>query len=70
MKKSESAVVKEWLVMIQIACDADSPFAGMVDLSSIHTLPLSTQRLIFDAMTQEQRDRMKLLYGPKEGVGQ
>jgi hypothetical protein len=67
MSRSEEAVVKEWLMVIKVACDADSPFAGMVDLSGIFSLPITTQRKIYDAMSQDERDRMKSLYAPKDG---
>lgn len=67
MRKSEDVVVQEWLSVIKIAIDANSPFAGMVDLREIVSLPLPTQKKIYDAMTPAERDRMKELYGPKGG---
>lgn len=66
--KSEDAVVQEWLMVIKVACDADSPFAGMVDLAPIFKLPLTTQRKIHDAMSAAEREQMRKLYGPKEGA--
>jgi hypothetical protein len=65
---NDDAVVKEWLMMIKVACDPASPFAGMVDISGLMKLPLPTQKRIFDAMTVEERGHMKALYGPKDGV--
>lgn len=60
---NEDAVVEEWRVMLAIALDGDSPFAGMVDISGLLKLPLPTQRRIHEAMTPEQRDQMRKLYG-------
>ena len=66
-KRSEEAVVQEWLTVIKVACDADSPFAGMVDLSGIFSLPIQTQRKIHDAMSEDEKAQMKKLYAPKQG---
>ena len=65
--KNDDAVVNEWLVMIRIACDPASPFAGMVDISGLLKLPLPTQKRIYDFLTVGERDQMKALYGPKDG---
>jgi hypothetical protein len=65
--KSDATVVQEWLNVLKIATDADSPFAGMVDLRSIFGLPLAQQQQIFDGLTPAERDRLKALYGPKKG---
>lgn len=68
MKKvKDDAVVDEWLMMIKVACDPASPFAGMIDISGLMKLPLPTQKRIFDSMTVAERDQMKALYGPKDG---
>ena len=68
MSKSEETVVKEWLTVIKVACDADSPFAGMVDLSGIFSLPIQTQRKIHDSMSDDEKNQMKKLYAPQESV--
>lgn len=61
--KSDDAVVAEWLAVMAIATDRDSPFAGMVDLTEIFKLPIHVQRRIHDAMTPEQLERLTELYG-------
>lgn len=67
MSKSVEKTVQEWLMMLRIACDDDSPFCGMVDLSEIFSLPIETQRAIYDALTPTQREIIKEKYGPKGG---
>lgn len=65
--KNDDTTVREWLTMLRIATDADSPFAGMVDLTGIFALPLYVQQRIHDAMTPAQLDRLRELYGaPKK----
>ena len=59
------AKVEEWLAVIKIATDSDSPFMGMVDLTPIFQEPLAIQHEIFDALSDEQKAQMKSLYGPK-----
>jgi hypothetical protein len=66
MKKSVETTVREWLMVMKIACDEDSPFCGQVDLTKIFSLPIETQRAIHDALTPLQRERLKEVYGPKE----
>lgn len=66
MAKSEGTVVQEWLNVIKIATDADSPFCGMVDLREIFKLPLATQWKIFDQLTDEQKERLQAVYGTEE----
>jgi len=63
----DDATVREWLAVIAMATDADSPFVGMVDLTGIFALPLPLQHRIHDAMTPEQRNRLAAVYGPKQG---
>lgn len=66
--KSEKTIVQEWLAVIRIAIDEDSPFAGMVQLHQIFDLPISTQCLIYDALSGREKYRLKELYGPKGGA--
>jgi hypothetical protein len=60
------STVKEWLVMLEIACDPESPFAGMVDLSGIFELPIDVQREIHSRLEPRQLELIKKFYGPKE----
>ena len=66
MSKTKDATVEEWLMMLRIACDPDSPFVGMVDLTGIFKLPLEVQRAIHARLTPDQLDLIKKYYGPKE----
>jgi len=66
MPKTADATVDEWLMMFQIACDPQSPFAGMVDLTGIFELPLAVQQQIYDRLAPNQIELIKKLYGPKE----
>ena len=63
--KADEAVVQNWLATIKIASDPNSPFKGMVDLTKIFQLPLHIQQRIYDAMTPEERDQLKAVYGKK-----
>ena len=65
MTKTAEATVDEWLSVIHIACDPESQFAGMVDLTEIFKLPLEVQRKIHAALTPVQLDWMKHFYGEK-----
>jgi hypothetical protein len=67
MSKTEETTVNEWLTVIHMACDPDSPFTGMIDLTEIFNLPLEIQKKIHAALTPVQLECMKKLYGPKEG---
>lgn len=70
MSTKDDATVKEWLTMLMVATDADSPFAGMVDLTGIFALPHHVQQRIHDAMTPAQLGRLRELYGaPTKGTG-
>lgn len=62
MSKSEDTVVEEWIATIAAACDENSPFAGMVDLSPVHRLPLPVQKRIFMGLTPKQNAAMRRLY--------
>jgi hypothetical protein len=64
--KSEDAVVQEWLMVLKVATDTDSPFCGMVDLREIFELPRATQWKIFDQLTAEQKERLQAVYGTEE----
>ena len=64
------STVQEWLSVIKIATDPDSPFVGMVDLTPIFQEPLAVQHEIFNALSDEQKARMKSLYGPKPEPGE
>lgn len=66
MTKTDEATVEEWLTMLAVSCDPESPFAGMVDLSGIFALPLEVQRKIYDRLTPGQIELIKRYYGPKE----
>lgn len=63
MKKLESTQVTEWVNTIRIATDADSPFRGMINLSEIFDLPISTQQKIFDALSDDTKQSLQELYG-------
>jgi hypothetical protein len=66
MPKTEQATVDEWLTVLSIACDPESPFAGQVDLTDIFKLPLAVQRQIYDRLAPNQIELIKKFYGPKE----
>ena len=68
MDQATEKKVREWLTMIKIATDEDSPFAGMIDLTSIFKLPRTTQKIIYDALPEDTKARLKELYGNKEAV--
>lgn len=65
-KTAKPETVQDWLALIRIATDADSPFCGMVDLRDIFNVPLPMQHEIFNNLTPEQRDRLKEVYGAKD----
>lgn len=62
-KTKKNDVVEEWVMVIRVAIDDQSPFQGLVDLTEIFDLPLDTQQAIFDALTVEQRAQLKAIYG-------
>ena len=59
--------VESWLTVIKIAIDPNSPFKGMVDLRKIFNLPLSTQHEIHNAMTEDEKTQLALVYGSAKG---
>ena len=63
--KADEAVVRFWLNKIKIASDPNSPFKGMVDLTKLFELSQHWQKSIYDAMTPEERDQLKAVYGKK-----
>jgi hypothetical protein len=67
MPKTAEPNVDEWLTVLAIACDPDSPFAGMVDLTGIFKLPLAVQQQIYDRLEPHQIELIKRFYGAKEG---
>jgi len=67
MPKTADATVDEWLTVLSIACDPESPFVGMVDLTDIFKLPLAVQQQIYDRLAPNQIELIKKFYGPKEG---
>lgn len=64
MKKDS---VESWLAVIKIASDPNSPFKGLVDLREIFNLPLSLQHKIHDAMTENEKAQLALVYGSAKG---
>jgi hypothetical protein len=67
--KTKDKTVEDWVLVIKLAIEKDSPFKGMVDLRDIFKLPLETQYEIYDALSPAERDRLKDIYGPKKGDG-
>jgi hypothetical protein len=63
----EKNSVESWLTIIKVAIDPNSPFKGLVDLREIFNLPLSTQHKIHDAMTEDERAQLALVYGSAKG---
>lgn len=59
----QEPTVDDMVATILVAIDDGSPFKGMIDLSGIFDLPLATQQAIYDALTPEQRDKLKEVYG-------
>lgn len=55
--------VLDSLRVIQVAIDPASPLCGKVDLDFILKLPQHTIREIYDALTDEERQALKTLYG-------
>ena len=64
MKKDS---VESWLAVIKIAIDPNSPFKGLVDLREIFNLPLSIQHKIHNAMTENEKAQLALVYGSTKG---
>lgn len=64
MKKNS---IESWLAVIKISIDPNSPFKGLVDLREIFNLPLTTQQQIHDAMTEDERKQLALVYGSAKG---
>lgn len=63
MAKTEQSIVNDWLLIIRVACDPESPFAGLVDLTEIFRLPLETQQKIHAALEPHQLELMRKYYG-------
>lgn len=59
--------VESWLAVIKIAIDPNSPFKGLVDLREIFNLPLSIQHKIHNAMTENEKAQLALVYGSAKG---
>lgn len=60
--------VEDLVATIKIAIDDKSPFKGMIDLSEIFDLPLETQQAVYDALSPEDLEQLKAVYGPKEST--
>ena len=67
MMKMKKNSVESWLTIIKVAIDPGSPFKGLVDLRGIFKLPLTTQQQIHDAMTEDEREQLALVYGSAKG---
>jgi hypothetical protein len=56
----ETRTIEEWITVLKIQLEDDSPFQGLVDIRPILDLPLSTQNKIFDALPPHLREKVKL----------
>ena len=55
----ETRTIDEWITVLKIQLEDDSPFQGLVDIRPILDLPLSTQNKIFDALPPHLRKKVK-----------
>ena len=55
----ETRTIDEWITVLKIQLEDDSPFQGLVDIRPILDLPLSTQNKIFDALPPHLREKVK-----------
>ena len=49
----ESKIIDEWLTVLKINFDKESPFKGLIDISPILELPINLQKKIFNLLPQD-----------------
>tara|TARA_R100000808_G_C2120701_1_gene132052 strand:+ start:225 stop:422 length:198 start_codon:yes stop_codon:yes gene_type:complete len=50
---NESKIIDEWLTVLKINFDKESPFKGLIDISPILELPINLQKKIFNLLPQD-----------------
>ena len=51
--------VNSWVATFDLNYRKDSPFKGMIDLSTIHELPIQHQHQIYDALPEYVKKKME-----------
>ena len=50
---NESKIINEWLTVLKINFDKESPFKGLIDISPKLELPITLQKKIFNLLPQD-----------------